>query len=82
MISATAGPSFFFLSLFLSFFFFAVFYLFNHATTCSLASGGAAADEQTGRVGLRRKDLFHCGLLWEHTAPLMSEWKTSGGGIK
>lgn len=74
MISAAAGPSSSFLS---------VFYLFNHTTTCSPARGGAAADEPAGGGGLRRKKgLFHCGLLWEHVAPLMSERKTSGGGIE
>lgn len=66
----------------------AVFCLFNRATTCSLASGGAAADEQAGGVWppeRKKSPLFffpHCGLLREHTAPLMSERKTSGGGIE
>lgn len=55
---------------------------FNHSNTCSLALCRAAGDEQAGRVRLRRKDLFHLGLLWEHRAPLINELKTSGGCIR
>lgn len=69
--------------LLLVFFFFLRFICLTTQNTCSLALGRAAGDEQTGRVRASGgKTFFHYGFLWERAAPLMSEWKTSGGGIE
>lgn len=78
-----AGLWFLLLVFFFFFFFFLRFICLTTQNTCSLALGRAAGDEQTGRVRASGgKTFFHYVFLWEHAAPLMSEWKTSGGSIK